>query len=371
MFVAQLVHTLSYGDAISGEVLLLKRVLSQLGIETEIFALNIHEKVRGDAKPFSAAELLIPSNAAVVLHYSLGSPLNDWYLANEQCRRVLIYHNLTPVRWYQSYNARVALDLRKGLAELARLAHGSDLVLADSEFNRAELAALGHKTAQVLPLAFDPKRWEEPANAGIASVLQSHGGKNLLCVGRLAPNKCIEDVIKGFYFYHHKIEKKSRLWIVGSDVDTEIYSFELRRLLSELRLEHAVTFVGVAADSELRAFYECSDLLISMSEHEGFCVPLVEAMHFGLPVIAFDAGAVRDTLGEAGVLVGEKSPERLAELINIIVTDNAIRDSIRSAGIAQLALFTEQRFSENVQRLLLEPLKMFRGGSGGSCQVNQ
>jgi glycosyltransferase involved in cell wall biosynthesis len=202
----------------------------------------------------------------------------------------------------------------------------------------------------------DLKKWSVPANPGIASLLKSTGDVNLLHVGRLAPNKCVEDILKIFYFYHHKIQRRSKLWLIGIDIDTEIYSFELRRLISRFNLKHAVEFVGAVADSELRSFYENSAVYLCMSEHEGFCLPLLEAMHFRLPVIAFGVCAVPETLGEAGILVRRKAHAELAELVEILVSDQGIREKLVLAGQRRIEEFSEERFGRLLQESFIVQL---------------
>jgi glycosyltransferase involved in cell wall biosynthesis len=172
-------------------------------------------------------------------------------------------------------------------------------------------------------------------------------------VGRIAPNKRIEDIIRAFYFYHHKLNRRSRLWLVGSDVDTEIYSFELRRLVSELSLRDAVTFVGPVADSELKAFFEGSHLYLCMSEHEGFCVPLIEAMYFGVPVIAYQAGAIAETVQSGGILIESKDPARVAELMHHVLTHEGVRSELVREGKKQLERFLLPRFCERVEELII------------------
>lgn len=366
MQIHQFVHTLNYGDAISGEALAIARLLQQAGVSSRIYTLHVHEKLKDHSRAWESfqsdvdAGVKAGETVAVILHYSLASPLNDLFLALKGIKRAMIYHNLTPPQWFCRYNARVVRDLEQGREELGTFVRVSDILLADSEYNSRELLALGAEHCAVLPLPLDSKKWDIAANRGIASILKGHGGKNFLYVGRMAPNKCIDDVIKAFYFYHHKIEEKSRLWLIGSDVDTELYSFELRRLVAALHLKHAVTFVGAVADSELKSFYENSDAYLSMSEHEGFCVPLLEAMHFRLPVIAYNAGAVADTLAGSGLLLARKSPAETAELMNIVATDPVIRARLIEASDKRVKEFDDSHFGEHLRRLLLEPLQAKR-----------
>lgn len=355
MTIYQLVHTLNYGDAISGEAIAIQAMLRQAGMQSQIFSLHAHEKVAAETLELArCAEMISAATqpVVVILHYSIASPINQLYreLAGK-ATRAMIYHNLTPEHWFESYNQRVYADLVVARKELKELAEVSDVLIADSTHNKQELLELGCSEVIVLPLLLDDAKWNVAANPGIAAALRGHGGKNILHVGRIAPNKCLEDIIKGFYFYHHKIDRKSKLWLVGADVDTEIYSFELRTLVAELRLQEAVEFVGCVSDGELKAFYQEADLYVCMSEHEGFCVPLLEAMNFGVPIVAYGSTAIPETLADAGIVVGQKDPAMLAELINICISRSEIREPLVAAGHKRVLDFSSAVFKENLQKL--------------------
>jgi L-malate glycosyltransferase len=346
--VHQLVHTLSYGDAISGEVLALQRCFRALGAESEIYALNVHPAYKKIAR--NAASFPAHFKGRALLHYSLGSPLNDLYRGLNGARRAMIYHNLTPPRWFHGVNPRIVSDLEHGVRELPELCRVTETLIADSSFNAGELKALGFN-ALVLNLAIDEEKWKVESNSGIGTLLRSNPGIHLLHVGRLAPNKCVEDIIKVFYFLHRYVQEQSKLWLVGIDIDTELYSFALKRLVHELDLQSAVQFVGGRADSELKAFYEASTAYLCMSEHEGFCLPLVEAMYFGLPTFAFASSAVPDTMGSGGVLLKEKRHAEIAELIGRVSTDAALRESLVRAGKERAAQLTLEQFNARVAEI--------------------
>lgn len=343
--VHQLVHTLSYGDAISGEVFALQRCLRKEGREAEIYAINIHPKYKNLAKDYRELSVDFPGEA--VLHYSLGSPLNGFFHKLERARRTLIYHNLTPPDWFAGVNPRIVADIRRGMRELPDLCALCARLIADSGFNAEELRELGFD-AEVLELPLDPERWNVAANSGIAHLIAAEPSVHLLHVGRFAPNKCIEDIIKIFYFFHHHVKRESRLWLVGIDIDTELYSFSLKRLAYELRVDHAVNFVGCLADAELKALYQGASIYLCMSEHEGFCLPLVEAMHFGVPVIAYAAAAVPDTLSSGGVLVLAKRHAEIAELIGRVSSDERLRTALIQAGRSRAADLSFARFARRV-----------------------
>jgi len=348
----QMVHTLSYGDAISTEVIALQRALTELGYRSEIFRIHEHPRLKGRSRSYT--ELVHESQGDLLLHYSLGSPLNEIYAGWNKGKRRLIYHNITPSRWYRSINQRVADDIEQGLSELPRLAQLSDALWADSPFNAQELQELGYE-ADVLELLVAPDRWDAPRNEALFSSVEASPGIQVLHVGRLAPNKCVEDVIKSFYFLVKYIDPQARLRLVG------------RELANYLGIGYAVEFVGALADDEVRSMYEASDVYLCMSEHEGFCLPLVEAMHFGLPVIAYAAGAVPETMGDGGVLVREKRHAEIGQLVAQVARPGELRSRLQAKGRARVARFSFDRFSSRVQTLLKEECRPTRLVEGASC----
>lgn len=347
--ILQLVHTLSYGDAISTEVLALDRAFREAGRETAIFAIHEHPNLRGRSKPFREIESV--GNADILLHYSIGSPLNDLFLDWNRGKRLMVYHNITPARWFRGVNSRVADDIERGLDELPRIAAASDMRISDSRFNAIELEALGFSSI-VLELPVEPSRWDRPRNEGIFSLVSGSPGIHLLHVGRLAPNKCVEDLIKTFHFLNHYHDRKSTLWLVGIDTDTEVYSFSLRRLASELSVDSAVRFVGCLDDEEVRSLYEACSVYLCMSEHEGFCLPLIEAMHFGLPVLAFGAGAVPDTVGAGGIVFTEKRHAEIAELIAEVCANPSLKNSLIAKGRERVGQLSYAAFAAKVRTLV-------------------
>jgi glycosyltransferase involved in cell wall biosynthesis len=345
----QLVHTLSYGDAISGEALALKRTLHQLGHEGEIYAINEHPKLRGQSKHYS--QFPAQFDGEVILHYSLGSPLNALYRNLSSAKRTVIHHNLTPPRWFDGVNPRVASDIRAGISEFPEILKLSDRRLADSDFNAEEVRAHG-LDCSVLRLPFDATRWELLTNPGIEQLLRNDDSLHILHVGRIAPNKCVEDIIKSFYFLNRHIEKKSRLWLVGIDIDTELYSFSLKRLAAVLGLEEVVHFVGCMDDSEVKSLYLNSSAYLCMSEHEGFCLPLVEAMHFGLPVIAYGATAIPETVATGGIIVNHKDHAVIGELLHEVSANKELRMKLQQAGKARSQEMSLEAFAKNVTTVL-------------------
>jgi glycosyltransferase involved in cell wall biosynthesis len=346
--IAQLVHTLSYGDAISTEVLSIHRVCEELGFESTIYAINEHPKLKNQSRKYT--ELPPDFSGEVILHYSLGSPLNDLYRQLVKAKRTLIYHNLTPAHFFSAVNPRIVRDINTGLEELPGLLKITDRIISDSQFNAAEIVTYGFQS-EVLEIPFDPSRWEMPANPGIAAQIKGDSALHIVHVGRLAPNKKIEELIKTLYVMREHVNRNVRLWLVGIDIDTELYSFSLKRLINFLGLEQEVRLVGCFADSEVRALYENADVYVCLSEHEGYCLPVIEAMHFGLPVITSASSALPQTVGTGGVVVEQSDYLELALLINAIGTDPEFKQKLRQSGFERIKSLSMENFKKNISVL--------------------
>jgi glycosyltransferase involved in cell wall biosynthesis len=262
-----------------------------------------------------------------------------------------VYHNITPARWFQGVNNRVAADIERGLSDLPALCARSHRIWADSNFNAHEIEALGFPSS-VLELPIAPERWNRARNEAMFARVKRKSGINVLHVGRMAPNKCIEDVIKSFYYLNKFIEPRSTLWLAGIDTDTELYSFSLRRLIRNLGLDESVEVLGGLTDEEIRSLYEASSVYVCMSEHEGFCLPLIEAMHFGLPVIAFGAGAVPETVSTGGIVVNEKRHSEIGALFHTLGQPGELRSRMIEKGRERVRAFSFDTFKSRVNELL-------------------
>ena len=349
----QLVHTLNLGDAISMEVLLIDRLLREKGVRSEIICLNCAVELKGQCSRFSDVDLsqYDSSETAILFHFSLGSPLSEFYLSCRFAKKILIYHNMTPPEWFDSYNYTVAKNLRLGSGELEKVAKSSDLVIGDSDYNLTEVN-VEEELKIKLPLAIDENKWKVAVNEGIRANLKAGGDINFLHVGRIAPNKCIEDVIKIFSLFHRNVNSSSKLWLVGHDIDTEIYRFELEALVMSLALNDAVSFVGQVADCELKAFYQNSDFYLCTSKHEGFCVPLIEAMYFGLPVVAFEQEAMIETAGDGVLFVPERDHGVAAEAIGLLLNERSATEALIAASRTKLKEYSGERFASNLFAIL-------------------
>jgi glycosyltransferase involved in cell wall biosynthesis len=241
-------------------------------------------------------------------------------------RLVSVYHNITPADWFLGFHPHLAGLCHHGRRELAAFAPRTELGLADSEFNRRELETAGYRRTAVLPIVLDLDGYRRPVSP-VARRLYDDGRVNVLFVGRIIPNKRIEDLVGVFALYQRHVEPRSRLLLVGDYRGHERYYDRLQERVRRLGADEVV-FTGHVDDDDLRAYYAAGDVFLCLSEHEGYCVPLLEAMAFGLPVIAYDAGAVAETLRGGGILLQEKRPEVVAELVGRVVQDQALRSAV-------------------------------------------
>jgi glycosyltransferase involved in cell wall biosynthesis len=250
-------------------------------------------------------------------------------------RLVSIYHNITPAEWFLGFHPHLAGLCYHGRRELAAFAERTELGLGDSEYNRRELEEAGYARTAVLPIVLDLSAYAVPPSP-VTRALYDDGRTNILFVGRMIPNKKIDDLVRVFAAYQKAFNRKSRLILAGDHRGHERYFARLSELVRALRVEEVV-FTGHVSQEDLLACYSVSHLFLCLSEHEGFGVPLVEAMVFGLPVVAFDAGAVAETLRGGGLLLSEKDPMEVAALVDRVLTDGALRGAVLRTQARALA----------------------------------
>jgi len=347
MRIDQLVPAFHRGDAIGDEAVELQDFFRRTGAESEIYCLTRDRGLEGESRLFAD----FPSPAAedvTILHFALPSPLTKG-LIGLPSRKAVVYHNITPPEFFEGTSPEMVRIARLGREELASLQPHVGLGLADSEYNRLELEALGFRNTHVFPLFVDFGRYERPANAFVEGLFRD-GRTNILFVGRVAPNKKIENLVKAAFYYKKYISPLVRLVVVGKTTTFPSYFEAVSRMADEFFLKpEEVQFLGHVPDDELYALYRAADVFLSLSEHEGYCLPLVEAMIFDLPVVALAAAAVPYTLGEAGILVKDARPEGVAELIDIIVRDAGLKLKLVDAGrreLARIKAFPRQAFLE-------------------------
>ncbi len=290
----------------------------------------------------------MPGNI-LIFHTAIGSPLAS-YFAGGPDRKLLIHHNITPARFFAPWDREVAYLAHQARRQLEEMAGVVSAALADSLFNARELTALGYPEPEVIPLIFDWERLSGPVDESIPERYRD-SRRNLLFVGRVAPNKKQEDLLWIFHYYQKYFNPDSRLFLVGDDRQFPAYTRALVRLARDLNLRDVV-FTGKVNPEALRAYYRASSLFLCMSEHEGLGVPLVESLFYRIPVVAFDAGAVSSTLGEAGILVREKRPLRIAGLVHRILTDDNLRETVIRGQDKQLEYFKRFPYREKWEAVI-------------------
>lgn len=350
----QFVAGFSNGDAISNEARVLRQLFRGWGHASEIYCelKRILPELRATTIDLATAAATIRPDDIVILHLSIGSPVNDAFAALN-CRKAIIYHNITPPQFFQGVQQEIVHNLKKGLEQARMLAGKASVVMAVSQFNAGELEAMGHKSVKVLPLFLDRAGWEIPPNRRVTG-LYKDGKTNILFVGRCAPNKRIEDLLAAFYYFQKYVEPESRLIHVGSYAGMERYYALLRTKAVELKLQN-VFFAGSVRQDELNAYYNCAGAFLCLSEHEGFCIPVLEAMAHKVPVVAHAAAAIPETLGGAGILLAEKNYDLVAETLGRVVRDDALRTAVVARQTERLSAYMKRDLHAEL-RANLQPL---------------
>ena len=327
MRIIQFLPTLAFGDAVGNDTVALQNAMKELGYETAIFAEAVDQRLpKGTASDLCAGMPELDKEDVILYHMSTGSKLN-YELEKYPCRKIMIYHNITPPHFFHGYNAQAESNAQYGLDGLHHLAGKIDYCLADSDFNKSDLRKAGFVCPiDVRPILIPFSDYEKKPDSGIIKKY-SDAYQNIIFVGRIAPNKKQQDVISAFAFYKKNINPKSRLIFVGNWGGMEKYHDRLVSYVNALELEDVI-FTGHIKFPEILAYYKIADLFLCMSEHEGFCVPLVEAMYFQVPVLAYRSCAVPWTLGGSGFVTDSKNPAETALLMQKILNDTELRNQI-------------------------------------------
>jgi glycosyltransferase involved in cell wall biosynthesis len=345
----QVLATLGYGDAIGNEVLGIQRVLRDAGYESDIFVQTADARLDHLTLDYrDLADASHPDNV-LIHHFSIGSRASRMAYALPD-RMVLVYHNITPPEYFVDVNKELVRLCFRGRRELALYQSRCDLALGDSEYNRQELDALGFSPTAVLDVVPGFDHLSGPADYTFAGAFDDHW-VNLLFVGRVIPNKRLEDVIRFFHAYKTWFNPRSRLLLVGAHSGFERYLAMLHNFIAAIGARD-VHLIGHVSNEELTAYYELADAFVCASEHEGFCVPLVESFHMGVPVIAYAATAVPSTMDGAGVLYTTKDPMHVAGLINTIVDDRDITSQIVDGQYAALDRLATKDFAGTLLRYM-------------------
>jgi L-malate glycosyltransferase len=350
MIVNQWVPAAHKGDAIGDSARRVRDILRAAGHQSELYALTIDDELRGDVLPFAADGAR--RGDVTIFHFALPSAMTEAFATLER-GRVLQYHNITPAQFFAPYDPGLFRLAALGRRELATLVGRVELALGDSEFNREELEQVGFDRTGVMPIAVNTERITDAPRRPALEKILSDGLINILFVGRIVPNKRIEDHIRLAEVYKRYVDSYYRFIFVGRYDGLPRYYAQVRALIDEYRmLPDRFWFTGPVPDADLAAFYRWADVYVSLSEHEGFCVPLVEAMAANVPVLAYAAGAVPETLGGAGVLFTPKDLELAAEAMGMLVYDRPFRQSVLEGQRRRLLDFAPGRIEQRLNEVI-------------------
>jgi L-malate glycosyltransferase len=350
MIVNQWVPAAHRGDAIGDSARRVRDLLREMGHRSEVYALTIDDDLRDEVRPFG--DPASRRGELTIFHFALPSPMTQPF-AKLSGGRVLQYHNITPAHFFAAYDAGLFRLAALGRRELATLAGHVDLALGDSEYNRRELEELGFHPTGVMPIAVDTERITAAPRRPALERLLGDGLFNFLYVGRIAPNKRIEDHVRLAEHYKRYVDTDYRFIFVGRHEGVPRYYSAVKALIAEYKMpDDRFIFTGPVPDEELAAYYRSATAYISLSEHEGFCVPLVEAMAADVPVLAYAAGAVSDTLGGAGVQFAPKDLEYAAELLGVLAFDQAVRRAVVDGQRRRLRDFSDAGMREKLRGIL-------------------
>ncbi|MGH2498793.1 MAG: glycosyltransferase family 4 protein, partial [Candidatus Limnocylindria bacterium] len=309
--------TIAYGDAVGNDCFELQRLFWTRGVRSELFADEAKPEVRALVRDWRDLRRE-PATDALLVHVSMGNDALDEIPSLPQ-RKAVVYHNITPARFFGGLNEHAARYAERGREQLRALAAVAEIGIADSEFNRKELVDLDYARTAVVPIVVDWTAFDAaPSEAVLRELAEERTA--VLAVGQILPQKAVHDVIAAFARYRER-DRGAHLYLVGSTAMSAGYLARLRDQVTRSGLEGAVTFTGSVPLEQLVAYYRGASVLLTLSDHEGFCVPLLEAMRSGLPVVAHAAGAIPETLGDAGVLLADKSPDAVADAIERAVRD--------------------------------------------------
>ena len=335
------------GDATTDQALIIQRWLNEMGFDSNIYSEYCHPDMESSIRPATSYRSK-KQKGLLIYHHAIGSRAAERLIKKGQ-ELILIYHNITPPEFFTSMDPSMARQMTLGREQLGELRQQTKLALGASDYSEKELQEFGYSQTGILPIVLNEKEYQIPANKEIIDRYRDRG-PTLLFVGRLAPNKKQEDLIKLLYYYR-RIEPNAILLLVGSHIPPG-YAHWLMEFSRGLGLDRAVTFTDHVSHEEMITYYQVADLYVSMSEHEGFGKPLIESMYFNLPVIAFKAAAVPYTMAHAGVLFQQKHYEALAELVDMLNNKPDLRQHIISNQNLRLADFLEANVRAHFEQQL-------------------
>jgi len=351
--VDQVIPSLASRDAIGVHTVAVSDALRQVGIESDIFYGACTRDLADRARPMSS--LGRPTKGRWLLYQaSIGSPVFDIFASRSE-PKLLNYHNITPAALLDAWEPAVGHEVSLGRSQVTRVASECRLAIADSAFNMEELVDVGFAHTAVAPLLIDMTAAADPdpSLSRRLATLKSGGGPDFLFVGKVSPHKAQHDLVKMLALYRRLYDDQARLHLVGTPLG-KTYEPALRAFIEELGLADAVSITGSVSPEELESYYRGADVFVCASEHEGFCVPLVEAMGHGLPIVAYSTTAVPETVADAGLLLSSKEPLLFAASVHKVVEDKRLRRQFVEAGARRAEEFSLSRTRRRFVDLIVE-----------------
>jgi len=345
--VHQILATLGYGDAIGHEVLGIHRALRAAGHDSEIIVETADPRLEDLTVDYREMVDDIGPDDLLIHHFSIGSRASRMAYALP-CRMMLVYHNITPPEFFLGVHDQLVRQCYHGRRELTAYRTRCELAVGDSEFNRQELEAIGFSPTDVLPVVPGFDHLDVAGDPRIYDAFDDEW-TNLLFVGRLIPNKRPDNVIRFFHAYATLYRPKTRLILAGAYGGFEGYLAQLHALIARLGARN-VHILGQVTNEELSALYDVADVFLCASEHEGFCVPIVESFYRRVPVVAYRATAVPATMDGGGILYDSRDPRYVASILHQLLSDHAFEDQVLEAQDAALDRLRRQDFAGTLLR---------------------
>jgi len=350
-FAHQFNPVIAYGDAIGNDCLELQRIFWSAGVRSELFAWEAKPEVRALVRDYHELETVQRRDGLLLIHHSIG---NDAVpeVAGLPIRKAVVYHNITPAKYFAGLNDELMRYADVGREQLKLLAKSAELGIADSDYNRKELEEAGLANTAVVPPLVDWEDFDRPPDQDVARRLADERTA-ILTVGQILPHKAVHDVVAAFARYRDS-DRTAHLYLVGPTAMSAGYLDRVRGDIRKLGLDGAVTLTGSVTVEQLVAYYRGATAFLTLSEHEGFCVPLLEAMRSDLPVVANAAAAIPETLGDGGILVEDRSPGAVAAQLERVVRDQALRKELIEKGRRRVETFSRGHIADRLKLALAQ-----------------
>lgn len=350
MQIDQVLPGFNIGDAMSNEARFLQRYLQSRGCQSDIYAESIQPRARQEVSP--VAQFFLRAVPDLTLyHYGIGTPITA-KLRRRPGRKALIYHNVTPGYFFRGLNEELARLCQLGRTDLLSDRHRYQAVWAVSQYNRQELLRMGYENVRYFPIPINWTEYNQEPDRGVLNTLAALDGPHILFVGRISINKRQDDVVRAFAAFQKMFQPRAHLWLVGNPTGQERFQDTVQQLAQDLGVGASTHFIGHVTFPALLAYYQGSQIFLSMSEHEGLGIPLLEAMYFSLPVLAYAAAAVPETVGSAGLLFQHKRFEEVAALMNQVLNSPSLQETLRAEGRKRVQAFHPDRVLQIFERLL-------------------